>query len=96
MWPVAERKGHEYVYLNTDKFQLPKRYGFVVDEKIKKKGTFVKEDCSAICRTLAISIEEFTIHPHPDSIRFVVEELIAKYPVIVIEEENKISTIVSK
>jgi hypothetical protein len=35
VWPVAELISHEYVRLNTVKFKLPSRYGFVIDEKIK-------------------------------------------------------------
>lgn len=48
-----------------------------------------------ITRTLANSIEEYTLHPHPDSLKFVVDNLFVKYPNLIMDKEDSIQTNVS-
>lgn len=98
VWPVSEiNKKFEHKTLDMTNFKLPNHFGFTIDNKLKKSSaSFDNNDYNSICRILANSIEEFTIHPDPNSIRFLVGQLIGKYPAIVIDEENKVTTLVSE
>jgi len=58
------------------------------------KETISSKEYSSISKTLTSASEPFTLHPHPDSIRFVVEKLLSKFPVLVIEQENETTTMV--
>jgi len=79
------------------KFKLPTCYGFTRDKKLKNNSASLdNNDYNSICRILAKSIEEFTIHPHPKSICLVVDKFVAKYPVVIIDQENQTPTLVSK
>ena len=53
---------------------------------LQKKTPLASKDYSFICRILSRSIEEFTLHPHPDSVKFVVTKFLDKYPSAVINE----------
>jgi hypothetical protein len=61
----------------------------------KAKETYQAAEFSMITRTLANSIEEYTLHPHPDSLKFVVDSLLVKYPNLIMDKEDSIQTKVS-
>jgi len=61
----------------------------------KAKETYQAAEFSMITRTLANSIEEYTLHPHPDSLKFVVDSLLVKYPNLIMDKEDSIQTNVS-
>ena len=58
--------------------------------KVKEEPylVFSSTQYNSICRVLASKIEEITIHPHPESVRFVVDKLLAKFPVLIIDKKK--------
>lgn len=98
VWSVSESKRPDYVHLNTGNFKLPMCYGTIIDDMLNgKKGPnpdFTNNHFSAICRKLSDLVEETTIHPHPESLRFIVEKLLAKFPILIVDKKNQTSTIV--
>jgi hypothetical protein len=87
LWPVSERTRFQHQTLNMKEFKPPNCYGFTIDNKLKNiSASLDNNDYNSICRILAKSIEELTIHPDPNSIRLVVDQLIAKYPAIIIDK----------
>jgi hypothetical protein len=64
--------------------------------KSKAKQTYQAAEFSMITRTLANSIEQYTLHPHPDSLKFVVDNLLVKYQNLIMDKEYSIQTNVSR
>ncbi|KZR98284.1 Uncharacterized protein APZ42_006368, partial [Daphnia magna] len=51
-----------------------------------------ENEYKAVYRTLADSIEIQTLHPHPDSIRFVVDTTLARFQNLIIDKKDKTAT----
>lgn len=86
----------QHVHIDTATFKLPRYFGGTLDSKLKNKQVLVKKDLSSVCRELSRSIRETgTNHPHPDSIRFVVDKFINRYPAVVFNEKDITTTSVS-
>ncbi len=51
---------------------------------------FTNNHFSSICRKLSDLVEETTIHPHPESLRFIVEKLLAKFPILIVDKKNQL------
>lgn len=56
--------------------------------------TISSKEYSSISRTFQSAIEPFTLHPNPDSIRFVVGKLFFKFSVLVIDQENETANMI--
>ena len=67
------------IQIDTSKYRLPTSFHYLLDEKLAKKRPLDKKDYSSVARGLSKSIEEITIHPHTDSLRFVVNKFLNKY-----------------
>ncbi len=95
--PVSERVDRGYERLNSSTYKLPTCYGTALTQKMnsKEKQSYQPSDFSSITRTLATSIEEQTLHPHPDSVKYVVDSLLKKYPNLIMDSEDSSQTNVS-
>ncbi|KZR99964.1 Uncharacterized protein APZ42_003945, partial [Daphnia magna] len=51
-----------------------------------------ENEYKAVYRTLADSIEIQTLHPHPDSIRFVVDTTLARFQNLIIDKKDQTAT----
>ena len=73
--------------IDTRKYRLPTRFGMKIDEKMERKIPLESNEISAVCREVARSIEHQckTVHPHAQSITFIVNKLLVKYPSLVID-----------
>ncbi len=84
------------VRLNSASYQLPTCYDTALTQKMNsKQKNYQAAEFSMITRTLANSIEEYTLHPHPDSLKFVVDSLLVKYPNLIMDKEDSIQTNIS-
>lgn len=86
--PVNKQRKFSHVMIDTSKYQLPNFFGTKIDYKIEKKIPLESNEISSLCRELARSIEhQFkTVHPHSQSINYVVNKLLMKYPSLIIDE----------
>ncbi len=96
VFPIVDRHDREYVRLNSATYKLPTFFGTQSTEKMNDiKQSLTSKDYLAIYRILANSIEEHTLHPHPDSIRFVVDRMLSKYSNLILDKKDSIATNVS-
>jgi hypothetical protein len=93
---IVDRQDREYVRLNSATYKFPTFFGTQLTEKMNDtKQSLKSKDYLAIYRILANSIEEHTLHPHPDPIRFVVDRMLSNYPNLIVDKKNSIATNVS-
>jgi hypothetical protein len=98
LFTVSERVNRECVRINSALYKLPTCHGPALTQKMKSKAkqTYQAAEFSMITRTLANSIEQYTLHPHPDSLKFVVDNLLVKYQNLIMDKEYSIQTNVSR
>lgn len=58
----------------------------------KEKIVLSPNEYKAIYRILADSIEVFTVHSHPESVRFVVDSALSKYRSLDIDKNDSVDT----
>jgi hypothetical protein len=93
IFPLSERNDKGYRRLDTKKYKVPSFFGTALTEKMKHAKTLLSEnEYKAVYRTLADSIEIQTLHPHPDSIRFVVDTTLARFPNLIIDKKDQTAT----
>ncbi|KZS19698.1 Uncharacterized protein APZ42_013785 [Daphnia magna] len=84
-----EHKNKEYCRIDTSAYKLPTFFGTVLTKKMNDSKPLLSEnEYKAIYRTSADSIETQTLHPHPNSIRFVA----AKFPNLIIDKKDSALT----
>ncbi|KAK4006398.1 hypothetical protein OUZ56_011552 [Daphnia magna] len=93
IFPLSERNDKGYRRLDTKRYKMPSFFGTALTEKMKNAKTLLSEnEYKAVYRTLADSIEIQTLHPHPDSIRFVVDTTLTRFQNLIIDKKDKTAT----
>jgi hypothetical protein len=93
IFPLSEHNDKGYRRLDTKRYKVPSFFGTTLTKKMKNAKTLLsKNEYKAVYRTLADSIEIQTLHPHPDSIRFVVDTTLVRFPNLIIDKKTKTAT----
>ncbi|KZR98141.1 Uncharacterized protein APZ42_006573 [Daphnia magna] len=93
IFPLSERNDKGYRRLDTKRYKVPSFFGTDLTEKMKNAKTLLSEnEYKAVYRKLADSIEIQTLHPHPDSIRFVVDTTLARFQNHILDKKEQTAT----
>ncbi|KAK4007161.1 hypothetical protein OUZ56_012323 [Daphnia magna] len=93
IFPDSQESGASSVRNSTAIFEDIMKAKHSMMMKVK---TLTNTEYLAIYRILADSIEERTIHPHPDSIRYVVDRVLTKFPHLILDKNDSLATNRSK
>lgn len=70
--------------------------GYITTNKLEEKIHFHANEYLAISRKLGDSIETYTLHPHPDSVRCIASGFLLKYPGVALNEVDEQDSMVVK
>lgn len=76
-------------------YKLPRTFSSIIHQKLISKQPLDMTEYNKLVRDMQASILEHTIKPDTESLKFVINKLITKYPHLLDNPENPEGTIVS-